>query len=47
MHWKAKSTDFEITGGGRVTLSGRTQRDAILEGELPYVGRVVEAKSAA
>lgn len=32
------SQDLRITGGGIVRFSGRTKRDAIMEGELAYVG---------
>lgn len=42
MTWKRGSTDMQITGGGIVHLSGRTQREAIIEGELPYVGNAAK-----
>lgn len=40
--WIAK--DVESRGPGCVWITGRTQREAIMEGELPYV--FAEAKAA-
>lgn len=34
------SPDVKIEGGGMIRFSGRTQREAIIEGELQYVGDV-------
>ncbi len=38
--WGRGTAPVEIEGGGSIRFSGRTERDAIVEGELPYVGNV-------
>jgi hypothetical protein len=38
MAFLGKAKEVKIGNGAIIRLTGRTQRDAIIEGELPYVG---------
>jgi hypothetical protein len=42
MSWKGKGRDaMGVDGGGVIRFSGRTQREAIIEGELPFIAAKV------